>query len=104
MKRPQSPYLKNLFLKESVKEICRVAGEVRYDGGINPRPFQKGATGAEVPFHNSIIGKFIVYSRSTCNKFVAAIRAPRKFRKVFWHFCHYFWSQHCCWTETSILV
>jgi len=24
-------------------------------------PFQKGATGAEVPFHNSTIGEFMVY-------------------------------------------
>ena len=23
---------------------------------------------------------------------------------VFYHFCYYFWGQHCCWTETSILI
>jgi len=29
--------------------------------GHFPLPFQKGATGAEVPFHNSTIGEFMVY-------------------------------------------
>jgi len=30
-------------------------------GELHPLPFQNGATGAEVPFHNSIIGNFMVY-------------------------------------------
>jgi len=30
-------------------------------GGIAPLPFQKEATWAEVSFHNSIIGNFMVY-------------------------------------------
>ena len=28
-------------------------------GGIAPLTFQKGVTGTEVPFHNSIIGNFM---------------------------------------------
>jgi len=30
------------------------------------------------------------------------MRPPRKFGMVFCNFCHNFWSQNCCWTETSI--
>ena len=67
-----------------------------------PLPFHKGATGALVPFHNSIMGHFIVY-KTTWNKFIAAIRAPRKFRMVFYNFCYYFWGHNCCWTEISII-
>jgi len=32
-----------------------------HGGGIAPLTFPKGATGTEVPFHNSIIGNFMVY-------------------------------------------
>jgi len=39
----------------------RDAGGWRHGGGIAPLPVQKGATGAEVPFHNSIIDNFMVY-------------------------------------------
>jgi len=39
----------------------RDAGGWRHDWGIAPLVFQKEATGAEVPFHNSIIGTFMVY-------------------------------------------
>jgi len=30
-------------------------------GAFPPLPFQKGCNGAAVPFHNSIIGNFMVY-------------------------------------------
>jgi len=33
----------------------------RHGGGIATLPFQQGETGAEVPFHKSIIGNFMVY-------------------------------------------
>ena len=33
----------------------------RHGGGIATLPFQQGETGVEVPFHNSIIGTFMVY-------------------------------------------
>jgi len=37
------------------------AGERGNDGVIAPWPFIKGATEAEVPYHNSIISHFMVY-------------------------------------------
>jgi len=39
----------------------RDVGERVHVGGIASLPFQKGATGAEVPFHNNVIGNFVVY-------------------------------------------
>jgi len=36
--------------------------------------------------------------------FIAAIHVPTTLRMVFYTLCHYFWGQHCCWTETNILV
>jgi len=32
-----------------------------FTGALTPCPFIRGATGSLVPFHNSIIGNFIVY-------------------------------------------
>ena len=67
-------------------------------------PFKKRATGGELPFHNSILGfQFHDLPRWTWNKFVAAIRPPKKFRMVFYNFCCYFWGQHCWWTETNTI-
>jgi len=42
-------------------DMHRDAGGWSDGGGISPLTFQKRATGAEVPFHNSIIGEFMVY-------------------------------------------
>ena len=46
-------------LQQQVQRVCvdmhRGTGGWRHGRGIAPLPFQKGATGAEVPFHNSII-------------------------------------------------
>ena len=53
-------------------------------------------------FHNSITGNFHGLSRSIWNKFIAAIRAPRKFRMIFYNF-YYSWGQHCWWTQTNII-
>ena len=41
---------------------------------------------------------------SSWNKFIAAIHAPTTFGTVFYTLCYYFWGQHCCLTETNILV
>jgi len=65
--------------------------------GVHLRP-----TSSNTAFHNCIIGNFMVYTRSTWNKFIAAIRASRKFRMIFYNFCYYFWDQHCWWTEKNI--
>ena len=34
---------------------------------------------------------------------IAAFRASRKFRMIFYNFCYYFWGQHRWWTETNII-
>ena len=51
-------------LQQRVKRVRvdmhRDARGWRYGGGIAPLTFQKGATGMEVPFHNSIIANFMV--------------------------------------------
>ena len=47
-------------------------------------------------------GYFRGLSRSTWNIVIAAFRAPRKFRMIFYNFCYYFWGQHCWWTKTNI--
>jgi len=55
----------NCSLQQLVKRLLidmhRDARGWRHGGGTAPLPFQKGATGAEVPFHTSIIGNFMVY-------------------------------------------
>ena len=64
--------------------------------------FHKKLTRAEVPFHESIIGTFMVYQdRLETHSIFAAVRTLRNFRRVFYNFCYYFWSSHCRWTETS---
>jgi len=71
-------------------------------GGIAPVPLQNGSNGGEVLFHYSI-GNYMVYQDRHKTKLFAAIPAPRKFRKIFYNFCYYFWGQHCWWTETNII-
>jgi len=40
---------------------------------------------------------------ANCKKtFIAAIRALRKLRMVFYKFFSFFWSEHCCWTEARM--
>jgi len=39
-------------------QITRNAGTEVHDGSTSPRPFERGAMGAQVPLHNSIIGNF----------------------------------------------
>jgi len=53
-------------------------------------------------FDSSIIGNFVVY-QDRLGTVIAAFRAPRKFRMIFYNFCYYFWVQHCWWTETNII-
>jgi len=35
-------------------------------------------------------------------QFIAAIRAPIKFRMIFYNFCYYFWGRRCCCAKTSV--
>ena len=73
-------------------------------------PFRKGSNGADVPFHNSIIGNFIVYQdriHTDLLKLCAHAENSEWFSvifviMVFCNFCYYFWGQNCCWTEKSI--
>jgi len=60
-------------------------------------------TGAEVLFHKSITGDFVVH-QDQIKKNITAIRALRNFRMVFYNFCYYFWGHHRCRTETSIFA
>jgi len=57
--------------------IFRDAGTRVHYGGTAPCPLKGGATGAQVPLHNSIISNSIILTRSTWNKFIAAIRAHK---------------------------
>ena len=78
----------------------RRAGKWR--GQCPPCRFKRGETGAEEPLHKNIIGSFMVYQYRIEKKYIAAIRAPRRFRRAFCNICYYFWGQHYCETETSI--
>jgi len=79
--------------------------DARRAGHCFPCSFIREATGAELTFHHSIIGNFMVnITYGSWNEFIAAIHAPTTFRMVFYTLCHYFWGQHCCLTETNILV
>ena len=88
--------------KESAcKIIChKDAGEWRHDGGIALLHFQKGDNGGGGAFSQQHHRYFHGWTRSTWNKFVAAVRTPRKLRMIFYNFCYYFWGQHCWWKET----
>ena len=60
-------------------------------------PLKGGHGGRRCPSHKQYHKQFHDLSRSTWNKFIAAIRAHIKFRMVFYNFCYQFWGQHCCW-------
>jgi len=45
--------------------------------------FKREATVVEKPFHKQYYWQFHGLSRSTLNKFIAAIRGPKKYKKVF---------------------
>ena len=47
--------------------------------------------------------QFYGLSRSTWNKFIAAICIPITFVIVFYNFCYYFWGQHCCCVKMRII-
>jgi len=68
----------------------RDAGERGHDGSSSSCPFKRGSGD----------GNFI---RSTWNEFIAVFCTSIKCRMVFYNICHYFWCQHFCWTETSII-
>ena len=81
----------------------RYAGEWRHGGAIALLPFQKGCNGGGGAFSQQHHRYFYGLLRSTWNKFIAAIRAPRQFRMIFCNFCYYFWGRHWWWTETNII-
>jgi len=43
-------------------------------------------------------------NKTYLKQFFAAIHPLTTLRMVFCTLCHYFWGQHCCWTETNVLV
>ena len=62
----------------------RDAGERWNNGVTSPLPFPKGATGADVPFHNRIIGNFMVYQdRLETNFFFGFTTATWEYLVVF---------------------
>jgi len=65
--------------------------------------FKKEATGPEVTFHNSVIGNFMV-NKIYLKQIYCSYSRSHNIQNVFLHCCCYFWGQHCCWTETNILV
>ena len=65
--------------------LNRDAGEQGHDVAFPPCLFNRGATGRMCLYHNSITGKFMDYQK-WIQTFIAAIRAPRKFRMVFYNF------------------
>jgi len=46
-------------------------------------PFKRGATGAEVPFHNSIIGNFMVYHDRLEINLLQLFRHPENSERFF---------------------
>ena len=89
-----------LFSYSQISITYSVVGE---RGHCFPSSFEKEATEAEVTFHNSIMGKFMVNKIYLKQIYFSYSRTPT-FRMLFCTFCYYFLSQHCCWTETKILV
>ena len=83
----------------------RDAGDWVHGGGIAPLPFQMrgdGGGGALLKQYHRQFHVFFYQDRIETN--LLLLFASRKFRMVFYYFCFYFWGQHCCWTETNILV
>ena len=71
--------------------------------GIALCPYKRGATEAVVPFWQQYRKQFHGLSRTIWNKIVAAIRAPRKFRRVFYNSSYYFWVNIVSETEISVI-
>jgi len=88
--------------KDVAALLCfRDAGERGMMGPLHPTLSDgvqrgRGAFMKTVYFHG--------LSRSNWSKFIADIRAPRKFTMVFYNLCYYFWGQYYCWRETNMLV
>ena len=87
----------------------RDAGEGEYDGtpergkmtgGHRPMPFENGDNGVGGTFSVSSAISWLI--KIELKQFVAAIRAPRNFRMVFYNFFYHFWGQYYCWTETNV--
>jgi len=73
-----------------------------YGGNFFPCSFKREATGAELTFHHSIIGNFMVKDLVETN--LLQLFTHPQHSEWFSSLCYYFWGQHCCWTETNILV
>jgi len=86
--------MSDVYLYFEIRPSAGGAGEREHDGGIVSPSFKWWTTDAEVLFHISVIGNFIVYlqDRSETNLFliITAIRAPRSFRRVFQNFSYCF--------------
>jgi len=59
-------------------------------------------TSNSAAFHNSIIGIFMV-CQDRLEKYLLQLFHFQKIWNDFYHFCYYFWGQHCCWIETNII-
>jgi len=88
-----------VFFMHSKRITPSDARERVNDGKISPCPFLKGQRVRRR--HENIVTSWL--PRSIWNKFIAAIRAVRNFRLVFFNFWYYSWGQHRCWTETSTI-
>ena len=62
---------------------------------IAPCPFERGATGAEVPFHNNVIGSFMVCQYRIETNLLQLFAHPEN-SEWFSMICYYFGGQHCC--------
>jgi len=67
----------------------RDAGKQWNDEGIASLPFQKGGNEGGGAFSQQSHRQFHGLS-SRLKKFIAAIRAPKKFRMIFYNFCYLF--------------
>jgi len=66
---------------------------------LHPQPPTSNTTA----FHKSIIGNFVVYQDRLEHMVIAAFRASRKLRLIYYNFCYYFWGPHRWWIETNII-
>ena len=64
------------------REFFKDNGELGHDGGIASWPFKMEATGAEVPFDNSITGYLTVY-QDQLEKIYCSFSPTQKIQNVF---------------------
>jgi len=81
--------------------VFQLLSETRGERGHCFPVLSKGSQRGRSYLFNTVSWGISWLTRSTWNKFIAAIHAPTTFRMVFYALCYHFWGQHCCWTETS---